>query len=68
METTLDQLLAKSAQEWNDDDVLSLIEALRTQREYWNQEQSAGSKKRVPANKIQTKPAKRDLAFEGIKL
>lgn len=67
-ETTLDQLLAKSAQEWNDNDVLSLIEALRSQRERWNQEQNIGSKKRVPATQVQTKPAKRDLAFEGIKL
>lgn len=65
---TLNELLSKSAQEWTDDEVLQLIEALREQRDRWNQEQQAGTKKRVPAAKIEVKPAKKDLAFEGLKL
>lgn len=65
---TLNNLLAKSAQEWSESDILQLIEALRSQREHWNQEQQAGSKKRVTATSVVVKPAKRDLAFEGLKL
>jgi hypothetical protein len=65
---TLNELLSKSAQEWSESEVLQLIEALRTQREHWNQEQQAGSKKRVTATSVAVKPAKRDLAFEGLKL
>lgn len=66
---TLDTLLAKSAQEWTEDDQLKLIESLRAQRERWNVGQSSGSKKRVPSKKIETneKP-KKDLAFEGLVL
>ena len=65
---TLDALLSKPAQEWNDDEVLQLIEALREQRERWNQEQRTGSKARVPAKSVDVKPPKKDLAFEGLKL
>lgn len=65
---TLNELLSKAAQEWTDDEVLQLIEALREQRQRWNQEQAAGTKKRVPAAKMELKSAKRDLAFEGLKL
>ena len=65
---TLNTLLSKSAQEWTESEVLQLIEALRSQREHWNQEQKEGSKKRIPATKVEVKPAKRDLAFEGLKL
>ena len=65
---TLNELLSKSAQEWTDEDVLNLISSLRDQRERWNVEQSAGTKKRVPSTKIEAKPVKRDLAFEGLKL
>lgn len=64
----LNELLAKSAQDWTDEEVLQIIEGLRTQRERWNQEQAAGSKKRVPSEKIAIKPASKDLAFEGLKL
>jgi hypothetical protein len=64
----LDTLLAKSAQDWSEPDILQLIEALREQRTRWSAEQSAGSKTRVPSKKIEVKPAKRDLAFEGLKL
>lgn len=66
--STLDELLAKSAQEWTDSEVLQLIEGFRAQRERWNQEQQAGTKKRIPTAKIEVKPAKKDLAFEGLKL
>lgn len=65
---TLNELLAKTAQEWTDDEVLQLIEAFREQRARWNQEQAAGTKKRVTSSKIEVKPAKLDLAFEGLKL
>lgn len=65
---TLDELLAKSAQEWTDSEILQLIEGFRAQRERWSQEQQAGTKKRVPAAKIEVKPAKKDLAFAGLKL
>jgi hypothetical protein len=65
---TLNTLLSKSAQEWTDNDILQLIEALREQRQRWNLEQSAGTKNRVPATKIEVKAPKRDLAFEGLKL
>lgn len=64
----LDTLLSKSAQEWNDDDILQLIEGLREQRSRWNQEQSAGTRTRVPAAKVALKEPKKDLAFEGLKL
>ena len=66
--STLDELLAKSAQEWTESEVLQLIEGFRSQRERWNQEQQAGSKKYVTSTKIEVKPAKKDLAFEGLKL
>jgi len=64
----LDTLLSKPAQEWNDADILQLIEALREQRERWNKEQSAGTRARVPATKVTLKAPKHDLAFEGLKL
>jgi hypothetical protein len=64
----LDELLSIPAQEWNEENILQLISSLRDQRERWGQEQKEGSKKRVPAAKVAVKPAKRDLAFEGLKL
>jgi len=65
---TLNELLSKQASEWTDDEVLQLIEALREQRARWNQEQAAGTKKRVTAAAVPVKPAKKDLAFQGLKL
>ena len=65
---TLNELLSKSAQEWTDDEVLQLIEALRTQRERWSAEHQTGSKKRVPPTNVKIKPASKDLSFEGLKL
>ena len=64
----LDTLLSKPAQEWSEDEILQLIESLREQRERWNQEQSAGTRTRVPSSKIAVKPAAKDLAFDGLKL
>lgn len=65
---TLNELLSKSAKDWTDPEILSLIEGLREQRARWNTEQSAGSRKRVPAAKIKTPSPKHDLAFDGLKL
>ena len=65
---TLNELLSKSAQEWTDDEILQLIEALRTQRERWTTEQQTGSKKRVTSANVKVKPANKDLSFEGLKL
>ena len=65
---TLNELLSKSAQEWTDDEILQLIEALRTQRERWSAEQQTGSKKRVTSANVKVKPASKDLSFEGLKL
>ena len=64
----LNELLSKSAQEWTDEEVIQLIAGLREQRERWSQEQTAGTKKRITASKVEVKPPKRDLAFEGLKL
>lgn len=64
----LDALLSKPAQEWQENDILQLIEGLREQRSRWNQEQSAGTRTRVPATKVALKEPKKDLAFEGLKL
>jgi len=64
----LDNLLSIPAQEWNEETILQLISSLRDQRERWGQEQREGSKKRVPAAKVEAKPANRDLAFKGLKL
>ena len=65
---TLNELLSKSAQEWTDDEILQLIEALRTQRERWSAEQQTGSKKRVTSANVKVKPANKDLSFDGLKL
>ena len=51
--TNLDELLSIPAQEWNEETILQLISSLRDQRERWGQEQREGSKKRVPAAKIE---------------
>ena len=65
---TLNELLSKSAQEWTDDEILQLIEALRTQRERWSAEQQTGSKKRITSANVKVKPANKDMSFEGLKL
>ena len=65
---TLNELLAKSAKDWTEPEILSLIEGLREQRARWNIEQSQGTRKRVPSTKIETPTPKHDLAFEGLKL
>jgi len=49
---TLDNLLTQQAQ-WSDEDLAQIIKGLREQRDRWSVEQSAGSRKRVPAKHIQ---------------
>ena len=65
---TLNTLIASSALEWSDADMLALVSALRDQRERWNQEQSIGSRKRVTSKKTAAPKVKKDLAFAGLKL
>ena len=66
---TLNTLLAKSAVDWDVDDRLAITEAFREQRERWNIEQAAGSRKRVTTKQTPVKKkVSRDLAFEGLKL
>lgn len=65
---TLNDLLTSAAAEWSPEHRLRLVEALRTQRERWNQEQAVGSKKRVTAKQITAPTGKRKLALDGLKL
>jgi len=66
---TLNELLASAAAEWTPEHRLALISALRDQRERWNEEQAKGSRKRVTAKQIKTKPKGRiNLALEGLQL
>ena len=66
---TLNELLASAATDWTPEHRLALISALRDQRIRWNDEQSKGSRKRVTAKQIKTKPKGRiNLALEGLKL
>lgn len=66
---TLNELLASVAAEWTPEHRLALISALRDQRERWNAEQAKGSRKRVTAKQIKTKPKGRiNLALEGLQL
>ena len=66
---TLNELLASAATEWSPEHRLALISALRDQRVRWNEEQSKGSRKRVTAKQIKTKPKGRiNLALEGLQL
>jgi len=66
---TLNDLLTSAAAEWSPVHRLRLVEALRTQRERWNQEQAIGSKKRVTSKQIKAPTkGKAKLSFEGLKL
>ena len=66
---TLNELLASAATEWSPEHRLALISALRDQRVRWNEEQAKGSRKRVTAKQIKTKPKGRiNLALEGLQL
>ena len=66
---TLNELLSSVASEWTPEHRLALISALRDQRERWNSEQAKGSRKRVTAKQIKTKPkGKINLALEGLQL
>jgi hypothetical protein len=66
---TLNDLLTSAAAEWSTEHRLKLVEALRTQRERWNQEQASGSKKRVTSKQINApKQGKKKLALDGLKI
>lgn len=68
---TLNDLLSTAAAEWSPTSRQAMIQALRTQRERWNVEQSIGSRKRVTAKQVSTsvkKPGKGGLKLSGIKL
>ena len=66
---TLNELLASAATEWSHEHRLALISALRDQRVRWNEEQAKGSRKRVTAKQVKTKPKGRiNLALEGLQL
>lgn len=52
---TLNDLFSKRAAEWTPADLTAIVEGLRTQRERWNAEQAAGSRKLVKSAKIGTK-------------
>lgn len=72
---TLNALLSSAASDWAPEDRQQLIEALRTQRERWNMEQSAGTGKRVTSKQIPTtkpdpsvKAGARKLSLAGLKL
>lgn len=66
---TLNDLLTSAAAEWSSEHRLKLVEALRTQRERWNQEQAVGSRKRVTSKNVAApKVGKKKLALDGLKL
>lgn len=69
---TLNDLLSSAAAEWSPNDRLSLIKALRNQRERWNAEQAVGSRKRVTSKQVgvgKKKPdKKKGLSLSGLKL
>jgi hypothetical protein len=68
---TLNDLLLIRASEWSQQDLETIVEALREQRARWSQEQSAGSRARVTAKQIEIgKPIKKSLAqaIKGLKL
>ena len=48
---TLNYLMNKSAAEWDTTDRYALVAALCSQRERWNEEQRAGTCKRVTSKK-----------------
>lgn len=68
---TLNDLLSTAAAEWAPETRQALVDALRLQRERWNAEQAVGSRKRVPATKVETSVKKntfKGLSLEGLKL
>jgi hypothetical protein len=70
MTDTLNDILAAKASEWTTQDLETIVEGLRSQRERWNAEQAIGSKRLVKSSNIQTKPLQGTLkqAIKGLKL
>lgn len=66
---TLNDLISTNAQTWDNEHRLKITQALRDQRERWNQEQNVGSRKRVTSKQV-TAPKKttKKLALDGLKL
>ena len=65
---TLNEIVSQAAIEWSHEDITAMVAGFRDQRERWNAEQQAGSRKRVPSTKVGVTKAKLDLAFAGLKL
>jgi hypothetical protein len=63
----LNELLARKASSFTEEDLLTLVAALRAQREEWNKLQAMGSRQRAPSSKI---PAQKGLLkdIQGLKL
>jgi hypothetical protein len=63
----LNELLARKASTFTEQDLLTLVAALRAQREQWHALQANGSRKRAPSSQVPTqKGLLKDLA--GLKL
>lgn len=67
--TTLNELIEKSAAEWTPDDLSAIVQGLREQRDRWNDEQSAGSRKLVRSSTIATtKPVTIKQVLKGLRI
>jgi len=64
---TLNDLLTQKAV-WSDEEIETIVAALREQSERWNAEQAAGSRKLVKSSKIPTASQSIKQAIKGIKL
>lgn len=67
MTETLDQTIARKAEEWTTSDLETIVAGLRAQRERWNIEQSKGSRKLVKSNSV-TKTVKKKVSAKASKL
>ena len=68
----LNETIARAAEDWSDEVVLTIISGLRAQRDRWNINQAQGSKKRVTSKKVvvkkkQSKSAKAISLAAGLK-
>ena len=67
----LNETIARAAETWSDEVVLTIISGLRAQRDRWNINQASGSKARVTSKKIpvkkQSKGAKAISLAAGLK-
>lgn len=67
--TTLNELIEKSAAEWTPDDLAAIVQGLRSQRDRWNDEQAAGSRKLVRSSSITTtKPVTIKQVLKGLRI